>query len=77
MLKRTAPFELPYHLSGLYCGGALSALHEDGKMDSFPIALIRKLEDNSSLFGGGCEITQHDIDSLSEEAWTYLKAKLV
>ena len=74
--QRRAPFDLPYKLSGMYCTGALNQLNTDGMLDEFPDEILSKLDQGGGLFSEGVEITQEDIDGLSEIAWEYLKSKL-
>lgn len=73
---RSAPFELPYHLSGVYCMGAINMIDADGMRDEFPPKLVERIETHSGFLGNGCHITQNDINGLSEKAWNYLKQKL-
>lgn len=75
-MPRSAPFEVPYHLSGVYCSSALLKLHVDSMVDKFPPDLIERLNAGSGFISNGYTITQDDIESLSEEAWTYLQSQL-
>lgn len=75
MSHRNYNFELPYHLSGMYCSMIESHLDNHPEIQKkLSRALVKKIKDGSGIFGVGVTVYKSDLDSLPDDVWDMLKS---
>lgn len=67
--------DLPYHISAMFVGMAISKLEDDGFWDGLPVALQKKLKDGQ-IGWDGVDLTQDDLDSIPTPLWTKIAEAL-
>lgn len=75
-MSRKYNFDLPYQISGIQDSVGISDLQDAGLWDKIPVDLQAKLQDGSGWFSGGVEVTQADLDELSDPVWSFIATKL-
>lgn len=75
MTQRVYDIELPYYVSSFFIGMAISKLEDAGDWDGLPVELKSRFK-NAQASWKGIELSQDDLDSISDDLWADIAVHL-